>query len=108
MVFAKVADGPKVRLLIGSEVAKSDIALEETSKLARTPDSDRIAEDENLQQENRVVGRPPAAVLSGFWIEWFEPPFTVKIIDCVSEIKFSWLSSSTQSEMSFGRRCCWS
>jgi hypothetical protein len=33
-----------------------------------------------------MVGRPPAAVLPGFWVERIEPPFAVKVINGVGDV----------------------
>jgi hypothetical protein len=81
MVFAKVADRPEVWVLIGGKVPEGDITFEQPIEFAGASDADRIAEDEDFQHQDRVEGRPAAAVLPGFWVEGFQLPFGVKVID---------------------------
>jgi len=88
MVFAEVANRAEVWLLIGSKVAESDVSFEQTVEFAGTTNADSVAEDEDFQHQDGVEGRPRAAVLPRFWIEWVETAFGVEVIDGVRDESF--------------------
>jgi hypothetical protein len=88
VVFSEVADRAEVRLLIGSKVAEGDVSFKQSIEFAGAADTNSIAEDEDFQHQDGMEGRPPAAVLPGFWIEGIKSAFGVEVVNGVRDESF--------------------
>jgi hypothetical protein len=88
VLFAEVADGAEVGLLVGGKEPKGDVAFQQSGELARASDAVTVPENEDLQEQSRLVGGVAPAALVVWLVERIEPALGVELVDEIRDEHF--------------------